>query len=159
MTPPSDLPPAMQQALALARRAAEVEEVPVGAVLLDPQSGEVIAQAYNEVEVRRDPTAHAEMLVIRKASEKLSLKRLVGLDLYVTLEPCPMCAGAISLARIRQLHFGAFDPKSGGVAHGPRVFEQKTCHHRPEVFAGQGETEAAQLLKDFFRQRRKEPRR
>ena len=144
----------MQAALREAARGAAAGEVPVGAVLVDAGSGEVLAIAHNRVETLADPTAHAELLVIQEASRRLGVKRLVDADLYVTLEPCPMCASAISLARLRRLYFAAFDPKSGGVDHGPRIFEQKTCHHRPEVIGGLCEDKAARLLRDFFAARR-----
>ena len=144
----------MTVALELAARGAAAEEVPVGAVLVDGTTGEVLAQAHNRVEELGDPTAHAELLVIQEATRRLGAKRLTVADLYVTLEPCPMCAAAISLARLRRVYFGAYDPKGGGVDHGPRIFEQKTCHHRPEVIGGLCEAEAATLLKDFFAARR-----
>lgn len=129
-------------------------EVPVGAVCVDPGSQRVIARAGNRVEETSDPTAHAEMLALRAAAETLGEKRIPDLDLYVTLEPCPMCAGAISLARVRRLVFAAYDPKSGGVEHGPRVFDHATCHHKPDVVGGIEETRGAQLLKAFFAVRR-----
>jgi tRNA(Arg) A34 adenosine deaminase TadA len=144
----------MQQALALARRAARVGEVPVGAVLVDGKTETVVAKAANAIEARNDPTAHAEILAIRTACAKLAVPRLENLDLYVTLEPCPMCAAAISFARIRRLYFAAYDPKGGGVEHGPRVFAHKTCHHKPEVFGGIEEKAAGELLKAFFKKRR-----
>jgi tRNA(adenine34) deaminase len=128
-------------------------EVPVGAVLIG-EAGTVVAASGNRVEEQRDPTAHAEMLVLREAAARLGAKHLDGCDLYVTLEPCPMCAAAISLARVRRLYFGAYDPKAGGVEHGARVFAQPTCHHRPEVYGGIDERRAAALLRAFFRERR-----
>jgi tRNA(Arg) A34 adenosine deaminase TadA len=143
----------MERALAEAAAAAARGEVPVGAVLLDP-AGAVLAAAGNRTEELTDPTAHAELLAIRAGAGRLGAPRLVGCDLYVTLEPCPMCAQAISLARIRRLYYGAADPKGGGVAHGPRVFESSSCHHRPEVYGGIGERPAAELLRAFFRARR-----
>ena len=143
----------MALALEQAGAAAERGEVPVGAVLVD-ETGAVVATFGNRVEQDHDPTAHAEMLALRAGAAKLGLKRLAGCDLYVTLEPCAMCAAAISLARIRRLYFGAYDPKGGGVEHGPRIFEQPTCHHRPEVYAGIGERAAASLLRKFFQARR-----
>ena len=146
--------PFMALALEEARAAAARGEVPVGAVLVDAARGEVLARAGNEVEARRDPTAHAEMLVIRAAARRRAAKRLPGCDLYVTLEPCPMCAQAIAFARIERLYFGAGDPKGGGVVHGPRIFSQPTCNHRPEIYDGIGEAEAAALLKAFFAGRR-----
>jgi tRNA(Arg) A34 adenosine deaminase TadA len=144
----------MLLAIEEAQRAAKFGEVPVGAVLADGESGEVLARARNRVEELHDPTAHAELLAIREAATRLGLKRLAGADLYVTLEPCPMCATAISFARLRRLYFGAYDPKGGGVDHGARIFEQSTCHHRPEVIGGVEEIRAAELLQDFFRARR-----
>lgn len=144
----------MDLALEEARLAAGRGEVPVGAVLVDGVSGAVIARAGNETRQASDPTAHAEMLAIRRAAAIVGNERLSGCDLYVTLEPCPMCAGAISFARLRRLYYGAEDPKGGGVAHGPRVFAQPTCHHRPEVYGGIGEAAAAELLRGFFAARR-----
>jgi len=143
----------MDRALAQARLAAGRGEVPIGAVIVGP-AGEVLVEAGNRTEELRDPTAHAEMLVIRAAAAKLGAPRLVGCDLYVTLEPCPMCAQAISFARIRRLYWGAPDPKGGGVEHGPRIFDQSTCHHRPELYPGLAEAEAGELLRAFFRERR-----
>lgn len=144
----------MARAFAAARKAAEAGEVPVGAVVVHAPTGRVLAEAGNRVETDRDPTAHAEMLAIRAAARALGAPRLVDCDLYVTLEPCAMCAQAIAHARIRRLVFGAYDPKGGGVEHGSRVFEQPTCHHRPEVVGGVEETQAGALLKDFFAERR-----
>ena len=144
----------MARALAAARKAAEAGEVPVGAVVVHAPTGRVLAEAGNRVETDRDPTAHAEMLAIRAAARALGAPRLVDCDLYVNLEPCAMCAQAIAHARIRRLVFGAYDPKGGGVEHGSRVFEQPTCHHRPEVVGGVEETQAGALLKDFFAERR-----
>lgn len=129
-------------------------EVPVGAVIVDPASGEILAAAGNETEARHDPTAHAEMLVIRAAAAKVAETRLAGCDLYVTLEPCAMCAGAIALARLRRVIYGAYDPKGGGVDHGAKVFSQPTCHHRPEVVGGVAAGRSETLLKDFFAARR-----
>lgn len=143
----------MHRALAEAREAAARSEVPVGAVLVDA-AGRVIAAAGNRTRELSDPTAHAEMLVIREACRGLGSERLVGCDLWVTLEPCPMCAAAISLARIRRLYFAASDPKGGGVEHGPRVFSHPTCHHAPEWYSGLAEMEAAALLREFFEARR-----
>ncbi len=140
----------MGKALDEARAAAARGEVPVGAVLLDARNREILAMSGNRVEELNDPTAHAEMLVIREAAYKAGSARLADCDLYVTLEPCPMCATAISFARIRRLYFGAYDPKGGGVDHGPRIYQQPTCHHKPEVYGGLSETEAGELLKDFF---------
>lgn len=139
----------MSKALAQARAAGARGEVPVGAVLVSAQ-GVVLSEAGNETRARRDPTAHAEILAIRAVGQE----RLTGCDLYVTLEPCAMCAGAIAAARIARLYIGAEDPKSGGVLHGARVFEHPQAHHRPEVYSGMGETEAAALLRAFFTHRR-----
>jgi tRNA(adenine34) deaminase len=141
----------MQIAFDQAEAAALRGEVPVGAVLV--RDGMVIAAAGNRVEELNDPTAHAEMLVLRAAAPQAG-GRLEGCDLYVTLEPCPMCAAAMSLARIRRLYFAAYDPKGGGVEHGAKVFEHATCHHRPEIYGGIGEGRAAAMLRDFFRARR-----
>ncbi|MAZ83076.1 MAG: tRNA-specific adenosine deaminase [Hoeflea sp.] len=142
----------MDVALAEARAAAERGEVPVGAVLVI--DGEVIARAGNRTRELSDVTAHAEILVIRQAAEALGAERLSEADLYVTLEPCTMCAGAISFARIRRLYYGAEDPKGGGVAHGVRFYAQPTCHHAPEVYSGLAETDASDILRGFFRARR-----
>lgn len=144
----------MDQALRQAEQAAARGEVPVGAVLVDASSGAVLAQAGNRVEALSDPTAHAEILVIREAAARLKAPRLPEADLYVTLEPCAMCAAAISFARLRRLYFGAYDPKGGGVEHGARFFQQDTCHHAPEVIGGVEEVQASQLLKAFFAARR-----
>ena len=146
------LPQPMAEALAAARAAAAEGEVPVGAALA--RGGAVIAVAANAPRGLRDPTAHAEMRVIRAAAAALGRERLEDCDLWVTLEPCAMCAGAIAHARIRRLYYGAADPKGGAVEHGPRLFAQPTCHHRPEVYAGIGEGEAAALLREFFAVRR-----
>jgi tRNA(Arg) A34 adenosine deaminase TadA len=143
----------MERALREARAAAERGEVPVGAVIVR-SDGALLAAAGNRTEADRDPTAHAELLAIRAAAATLGAPRLVDCDLYVTLEPCPMCAQAISFARLRRLYYGAADPKGGGVEHGPRLFTHPTCHHRPEIYAGIGEGEAAALRQDFFRARR-----
>ncbi|OZB19625.1 MAG: tRNA-specific adenosine deaminase [Rhodobacterales bacterium 34-62-10] len=143
----------MSLALEEARAAALRGEVPVGAVLVGPQ-GQVLARAGNRTRELNDPTAHAEMLVIREAARVLGSERLTGCDLYVTLEPCPMCAQAIAAARIARLYYGAADPKSGGVAQGPRIFSHPQCHHVPEVYDGIGAEEAAALLRDFFAARR-----
>ena len=144
----------MDLALGEAEAAAALGEVPVGAVLVDGETGEILARAHNLVETDKDPTAHAELLVIREAAQRLGAKRLTRADLYVSLEPCPMCAQAIALARLRRLVFGAYDPKGGGVEHGPRIFAQPSCHHRPEVIGGVQERRAGELLKAFFRERR-----
>jgi tRNA(Arg) A34 adenosine deaminase TadA len=143
----------MELALAAAEAAAARSEVPVGAALLDG-AGELVAVCGNRTEELADPTAHAEMLVIRAAAQKLDRPRLAECDLYVTLEPCPMCAQAISFARIRRLYYGAADPKGGGVEHGPRIFASASCHHRPEVYGGIAERRAAELLRRFFATRR-----
>jgi tRNA(adenine34) deaminase len=143
----------MSLAFAEAEAAGGRGEVPVGAVLA-AADGAVIAAAGNRVEAECDPTAHAEMLVLREAAARLGAKQLDGCDLHVTLEPCPMCAAAISLARVRRLYFGAYDPKGGGVEHGPRIFDQPTCHHRPEVYGGIDERRAGALLRAFFQARR-----
>ncbi|GAC1561410.1 MAG: nucleoside deaminase [Beijerinckiaceae bacterium] len=143
---------AMDAAFAQARAAAARGEVPVGAAIV--RRGEVVAAAGNRTLQSRDPTAHAEMLVIRNVAAALASERLIDCDLYVTLEPCAMCAAAISFARIRRLYFAAADPKGGAVEHGPRFFLQTTCHHAPEVYGGIREQEAAALLQDFFRTRR-----
>ncbi|CCG42417.1 nucleoside deaminase [Magnetospirillum molischianum] len=141
----------MQIALAEAEAAAARAEVPVGAVLV--RNGQILAIAGNRVEELSDPTAHAEILAIRAAAAERG-GRLEGCDLYVTLEPCPMCAAAIALARIRRVYFGAYDPKGGGIDHGARVFDHPTCHHRPEIYGGLDERRSAALLRDFFRARR-----
>ena len=146
------LPEPMALALEQARRAALAGEVPVGAVVT--KDGNVVAQAHNAPRALKDPTAHAELLAIRRASQALGSERLEGCELWVTLEPCAMCAGAISHARIARLYYGAADPKGGAVEHGARVFEQKQCLHKPEVYSGMGEAKAAELLRGFFAGRR-----
>jgi tRNA(adenine34) deaminase len=146
------LPEPMRAALDEARDAAGAGEVPVGAVLV--RDGAVIAAAANAPRRLHDPTAHAEMLAIRQGAASLGRDRLEDCDLWVTLEPCAMCAGAIAHARIRRLYYAAPDPKGGAVEHGPRFFGQPTCHHRPEVYAGIGEGESASLLRGFFAARR-----
>ena len=143
----------MDQALGEARAAAKRDEVPVGAVILGP-NGDVIAAQGNRMRGMRDPTAHAELLAIRAAAQALGSERLIGCDLYVTLEPCPMCAAAISAARIARLYYGAPDPKSGGIAQGPRIFDHPQAHHTPEVYSGIGEADASALLREFFAARR-----
>ena len=143
----------MDLAMVEAERARELGEMPIGAVIVGAD-GAVLVKAGNRTLALRDPTAHAELLAIREACAKLGSERLSGCDLYVTLEPCAMCAAAISFARIRRLYFGASDPKGGAVEHGPRFFTQPTCHHAPEVIGGIGETRAAALLKQFFVERR-----
>jgi tRNA(adenine34) deaminase len=142
----------MDLALDEAHAAAETGEVPIGCVIV--HDGDMIAQAGNRTLADRDPTAHAEMVAIRQAAAALGSERLVDCDLYVTLEPCAMCAAAISFARIRRLYYGAADPKGGAVESGVRYFDSATCFHRPEVYGGIGETEASELLKTFFRARR-----
>lgn len=144
----------MDVAFIEAEKAAARGEVPVGAVIVDPATGAILAAAGNRTEELSDPTAHAEMLAIRTAGAALGSPRLPGLDLYVTLEPCAMCAAAISFARLRRVYFGAYDPKGGAIDHGPRFFQQPTCHHAPEAYGGLGETRAASLLREFFRDRR-----
>jgi tRNA(adenine34) deaminase len=143
----------MQHALAEAHAARARGEVPIGAIVVNPD-GAVIAAAGNRTIELNDPTAHAELLVIRAACSHLGSQRLTGCDLYVTLEPCPMCAAAISFARVRRLYYGAADPKGGAVEHGARVFNQPTCHHVPEIYAGIDEERAAALLREFFQARR-----
>jgi tRNA(Arg) A34 adenosine deaminase TadA len=143
----------MLAALAEAEAAAARGEVPVGAVVVRAD-GRVLASTGNRTRELSDPTAHAEMLAIRQACAAQGSERLDGADLYVTLEPCPMCAAAMSFARVRRLYFGAGDPKSGGVEHGPRIFSQPTCHHAPEVYGGIEEAQAADLLREFFARRR-----
>lgn len=146
--------PLFDHAIALARQAASNGEVPVGAMVVERASGRIIGQAHNRVETDQDALAHAECVAIRAASQIRGDKWLTGCDLYVTLEPCAMCAGAISHARLDRVIFGAFDPKSGGVDHGARVFNQATTHHKPEVIGGIREIECAQLLTDFFAAKR-----
>jgi tRNA(adenine34) deaminase len=146
-------PSPMRLALAEAEAAAGRGDVPVGAVLVDGQ-GRALAAAGNRVEADHDPTAHAEMLVLRAGATRLGAARLAECDLYVTLEPCAMCAAAIALARLRRLYFGAYDPKSGAVEHGPRLFDQPTTHHRPEIYSGIEERRAGELLRAFFQTRR-----
>ena len=145
----------LSRAFAAARAAADRGEVPVGAVVA--RHGVVLAVAGNRTLELRDPTAHAEMLAIRVACRVLGSERLTGCDLYVTLEPCVMCAAAISFARLRRVYYAASDPKGGGVDHGPRVFAQATCHHVPEVYGGLRESEAAEMLRAFFRGKRRLP--
>lgn len=142
----------MAAAFAAAREAAAAGETPVGAAVV--RDGRLVAVAHNRVILDHDPTAHAEMLAIRRAAAEIGSERLIGCDLYVTLEPCAMCAGAVSFARIRRLYWAAGDPKGGAVEHGPRFFAQPTCHHAPELYGGIRESEAADLLRDFFKARR-----
>ena len=146
------VPAPMQRALDAARLAADMGEVPVGAVIV--HRGEVIAIAANCTRQPPDPTGHAEILAMREAAQILGSQRLVDCDLYVTLEPCAMCAGAIAHARIARLYYAASDPKGGAVEHGARVFAQEQCFHRPQIYSGMGEVEAAELLTDFFKARR-----
>jgi tRNA(adenine34) deaminase len=146
--------PHMDHALAEARAAFARAETPVGAVIVDPATGTIVARAGNRTRELHDPTAHAEMLAIRAACSELGRERLTGLDIYVTLEPCAMCAAAIAAARLDRLCFGAADPKSGGVEHGARVFTHRQSHHRPEVFGGIEERESTALLRAFFAERR-----
>jgi len=146
------LPEPMRVALDEARRAAQAGDVPVGAVVT--RGGEIVATSGNAMRADHDPTAHAEMAALREAARTLGTSRLDDCDLWVTLEPCAMCAGAIALARIARLYFAAPDPKGGAVLHGPRLFGQPTCHHAPEVYSGIGEAEAGELLRAFFRERR-----
>ncbi|MBV9236781.1 MAG: nucleoside deaminase [Xanthobacteraceae bacterium] len=144
--------PFMRAAIELAKAAAAAGEVPVGCVIV--RAGTVIAGARNRTLADHDPTAHAEMLAIRAASQALGSERLIDCDLYGTLEPCTMCAAAISFARIRRVYYGAADPKGGAVEHGVRFFSAPTCHHRPEVYGGIAEVQASELLKEFFKARR-----
>lgn len=149
---PSSAIDAMALAFDEAKAAAARGEVPVGAVVM--RDGALLARAGNRTLELKDPTAHAEMLALRLACEAIGSERLIGCDLYVTLEPCPMCAAAISFSRIRRLYFGAGDPKGGAVENGVRLYESPTCHHAPEIYGGLRESEAAALLRDFFRERR-----
>lgn len=152
MAPPFPLPAPMHRALELARAAEQAGEVPIGAVVtLD---GRIVGEGENRNRRDNDPTAHAEIVALRAAAERLGDFRLTGCDLWVTLEPCPMCAGAISHARIARLYYGAADPKGGAIEQGPRLFTQPQCLHRPEVYGGLGETEASALLRGFFLARR-----
>ena len=146
------LPPPMRRALDLAREAAEDGEVPVGAVVTC--GDEIVAEARNTMRGTSDPTAHAEMVAIRAAAARLGTSRVDECTLWVTLEPCAMCASAVAIARLKALRFAADDPKGGGVVHGPRIFAQPTCHHRPDVLGGIGEEEAAEQLRSFFAERR-----
>jgi tRNA(adenine34) deaminase len=146
------LPPPMRRALDLAAEAALAGDVPVGAVIT--LGDEIVVESHNAMRESSDPTAHAEMVAIRAAAEKLGSSRLDECTLWVTLEPCAMCAAAIAVARVKALRFAAEDPKGGGVVHGPRIFAQPTCHHRPDVLGGIGEEEAAEQLRSFFAQRR-----
>ncbi|MFZ2467484.1 nucleoside deaminase [Parvibaculum sedimenti] len=150
---PKAAPTFMDLAFAEAEAAALRGEVPIGAVIVD-RSGTVIAAAGNRTLELKDPTAHAEMLAIREACAKFGSERLTSCDIHVTLEPCPMCATAISFARLRRVYFAASDEKGGGIEHGPRIFAQPTCHHRPDVYGGIGERRAAEMLRNFFAVRR-----
>jgi tRNA(Arg) A34 adenosine deaminase TadA len=155
----TDLPPHppvdfMDLAFRQAEAAYQRAEVPIGAVLVDPTTGEILAADHNRVEELHDPTAHAEMLVIRAVATGRKEKRLPFADLYVTLEPCPMCATAISFARLRRVIYGAPDSKGGGIESGPKIYTLPTCHHRPQVIGGSGEARSAELLRSFFRARR-----
>lgn len=140
----------MDHAFSEAEKAFAQGEVPVGAAIIEASTGNLIATAHNEMVQRNDPTAHAELLVIQKTCQILGLSRLEDCDIYVTLEPCPMCAQAISFARFRRLYFGAYDPKGGGVDHGAQIFQASSCHHKPEVMGGMNEAKCAQLLIQFF---------
>ena len=144
----------MELAFAEAINAEEIGEVPVGAVVVDSSSGEVISVGGNRVETYHDPSAHAELIAIQRASHKLKSPRLINCDLYVTLEPCPMCAQAISFARIRRLYFGSLDMKGGGVESGARIFYQSSCNHTPEIYGGFFESRSASMLRNFFRSKR-----
>ena len=146
--------PFFNLAIKEARLAGSRGEIPVGAVIIESQTGDVLAKTGNLIEQNRDPTAHAEILAIKIASRLIGSPRLINCDLYVTLEPCPMCATAISLARIRRLYFGAFDEKSGGIEHGPKIYSHPTCHHIPEVYGGINEIVCSRLLKKFFFEKR-----
>lgn len=152
MSPPFPLPAPMRRALDLANAAESAGEVPIGAVVT--RDGQIIGEGENRNRRDKDPTAHAEIVALRAAAAQLGDFRLTGCDLWVTLEPCPMCAGAISHARIARLFYGASDPKGGAIEQGPRLFAQPQCLHRPEVYGGIGETEASALLRDFFAARR-----
>lgn len=147
----------MHAAMEEARKAADSDEVPVGAVLVDPITRDILARAGNRTIALSDPTAHAEILVIREVANMRRVQRLPELDLYVTLEPCAMCTAALSFARIKRVIFAAGDRKGGAILHGPRFFTQPTCHHRPEIAHGLLEEESSTLLKDFFRQKRRKP--
>lgn len=145
----------MKEALAEARKAADRDEVPIGAVLVHADTGEITARASNATIEQCDPTSHAEILVIRDMCRKLGVQRLPEYDLYVTLEPCPMCASAISFARIKTLIFGAFDPKSGGVLQGPSMYSHAQLHHKPEILSGILAEDCGQILKDYFQAKRR----
>ncbi len=144
----------MQLALAQAQKAAEIDEIPVGCLIVNPAIGEVITSTHNQNQHTFDATAHAEILAIRQACEKLSQNRLWNMDIYVTLEPCAMCAAAISYSRIKNLYFGAYDEKGGAVVNGVKFYEQKTCHHKPNVYGGIMEKQCSEILKQFFQNKR-----
>lgn len=139
----------MNVALDEASKAFEKGEVPVGAVIVS-ENGDILSMAHNLCEAKNDPTAHAEILAIQKATKKIQSPRLLNCDIYITLEPCSMCATAISFARMRRVYFGSYDPKSGGVEHGAKIFKQKTCHHKPEIYGGIKESDCSDILKRFF---------
>ena len=144
----------MAQAMIEAKAAAARGEIPVGAVIVDGFTGKIIAAAGNEIEQNNDPTAHAELLALQRACKIRGAPRIPDCDLYVTLEPCPMCATALSFARIRRIYFGAYDPKGGGVEHGPKILNHPTCHHKPDVYGGIHEQECSEILKEFFKDKR-----
>lgn len=144
----------MQLALAEAQKAVNTDEIPVGCLIVNPDTGEIIATTHNQNQHSFDTTAHAEILAIRQACEKLQQNRLWDMDMYVTLEPCAMCAAAISFARIANLYFGAYDEKGGAVINGTRFFEQKTCHHKPQIYGGILQKSCSQILKEFFQTKR-----
>lgn len=145
----------MASAMEEAKHAAQRDEVPIGAVLVDTRTGKIVARAGNKTIEHKDPTAHAEILVIREVCKIENAQRIPDYDLYVTLEPCAMCAAAISFARIRRVVFAACDPKGGGILHGPRFYEQPTCHHKPEILPGPLADKASEILKTFFQEKRK----
>ena len=145
----------MQRCLELAQKAFDEDEVPIGAVIVNPENGEIVSEAYNKTEHSEDATAHAEISAIKKACQKLGVNRLRGLDLYVTLEPCTMCAAAISFARIENLYFGTSDSKGGAIKSGVKFYDAPTCHHKPKVISGISEDKCSQILKDFFKNKRK----
>lgn len=144
----------MLKAIDEAKKSFELDEVPIGAVIVDSTTGDIIAACGNRMDKSNDPTSHAEMNAIKMACEKKKSNRLVDCDLYVTLEPCPMCSQAISFARIRRLYFGAYDPKGGGVEHGAKIFDSPSCHHKPEIYGGIEEAECGRLLQEFFKHKR-----
>ena len=146
----------MRHALELAKQAAAADEVPIGCLIVNPQKDSIIAATHNLSQHSEDASAHAEILAIREACRRLNQNRLRDLDIYVTLEPCTMCAAAISFARIKHLYFGAYDTKGGAVTNGIRFYEQPTCHHRPQVYGGILESDCAAILKDFFRKKRRQ---